>query len=103
VLKPSGSVYFCAPIHLHGHEAFVTGDIPRIRALFDPLLWKNITIERWREDYYPLERYRTPEADRATWEGCVTSYPDEMLEEILANESVSLVVITAERAEDAPQ
>ena len=103
VLKPSGSVYFCAPIHLHGHEMFITGDIPRIRALFDPLPWKNVTIERWREDYYPLERYRTPEADRVTWAGCVTNYSDEVLEGILANESVSLVVITAEKAEDASQ
>ena len=27
VLKPGGSIYFDAPIHLHGHEMFVLGDL----------------------------------------------------------------------------
>lgn len=53
--KTTGSVYFCAPIHLHGHEMFITSVIPRIHALFDPLPWKNVTIERSRYEYYPSE------------------------------------------------
>ena len=35
VLKPGGSIYFDAPIHLHGHDMFVLGDLSRIRGLFD--------------------------------------------------------------------
>lgn len=97
VLKPDGSIYFCAPIHLHGHEMFIVGDVQRIRRLFDPLPWKNITIERWREDYSPLERYRTPDRDVKLWERSVTSYPRELLEDILENRSVSLITIKAEK------
>ena len=33
VLKPGGSIYFDAPIHLHGHEMFIVGDFARIQAL----------------------------------------------------------------------
>lgn len=99
VLKPAGSIYFCAPIYLHGHEMFITGDFPRIRGLFDPLLWRNVTIERWREDYFPLEKYQTPGSDKATWERSVTGYSNELLDEIYENRSVSLVAITAEKAD----
>ena len=34
VLRPGGSLYLDAPIHLHGHEMFVAGDVARIVALF---------------------------------------------------------------------
>jgi hypothetical protein len=76
---------------------FIVGDVQRIRRLFDPLPWKNITIERWREDYSPLERYRTPDRDVKSWERSVTSYPRELLEDILENRSVSLITIKAEK------
>jgi len=99
VLKPNGSIYFCAPLYLHGHEMFITGDVQRIRGLFEPLPWKNVTIEKWREDYSPLERYQTPDRDRKTWETSVTSYSKELLDDILENRSVSLITITAEKAE----
>ena len=33
VLKPGGSLYLDAPIHFHGHEMFIMGDIARIRSL----------------------------------------------------------------------
>ena len=35
VLRPGGTLYLDAPIHLHGHEMFVAGDVARIVALFD--------------------------------------------------------------------
>ena len=75
VLKPSGSIYFDAPIHLHGHEMFITGDIERIRNMFDTELWRNIRIERWREQYEPLERYPVPEGDFMSWDYAVRNYP----------------------------
>ena len=100
VLKPGGSIYFCAPIHLHGHEMFITRDIERIRSLFEPLPWTNIVLEMWRENYFPLERYPTPGADAKTWERAVTSYPRELLEDILENRSVMLLTIKAKKNKD---
>ncbi|MCH7881065.1 MAG: class I SAM-dependent methyltransferase [Proteobacteria bacterium] len=44
VLKQGGSIYFDAPIYLHGHEMFITGDIARIRSIFDSKLWQLISI-----------------------------------------------------------
>jgi hypothetical protein len=67
VLKPGGSIYFDAPIHLHGHEMFVLGDLARIRALFDPGIWTDVVLERWRYDYAPLPAYPTPGKEVAAW------------------------------------
>ena len=39
VLRPGGSIYFDAPIHLHGHEMFRSGDIARICYTVDAALW----------------------------------------------------------------
>ena len=100
VLKPGGSIYFCAPIYLHGHEVFITGDIERICSLFEPLPWKNIVLEMWRENYLPLERYQTPDGDAKSWQRSVTSYPRELLEDILENRSVSLLTIKAKKNRD---
>ncbi|HNP36118.1 MAG TPA: class I SAM-dependent methyltransferase [Woeseiaceae bacterium] len=97
VLRPGGSVYFCAPIYLHGHEMFIAGDIERIRRLFDPLPWRNVVLEMWRENYAPLDRYPTPDADKSSWEHSVTSYPQELLDDILENRSVSLLTIKAQK------
>jgi len=100
VLKPGGSIYFCAPIYLHGHEMFITGDIERIRRLFEPLPWTNIELELWRENHSPLERYQTPDADAKTWDRSVSSYSSELLEDILENRSVSLLTIKASKNTD---
>lgn len=67
VLKPGGTVYLDAPIHLHGHEMFVTGDLPQIRRLFDDRLWSGVTMERWRYDHEPLASYPAPAGDVAGW------------------------------------
>jgi SAM-dependent methyltransferase len=90
VLKPGGSIYFDAPIHLHGHEMFVLGDLPRIRALFDDSLWSDVTFERWRYDYAPLAPYPTPQKEVAAW-------PEALRREAARRnrESVWLLSITA--------
>lgn len=95
VLKPEGSIYFDAPIHLHGHEMFIAGDVDRIRGLLDPALWRDVRIEKWRQDHAPLDRYRTPERDARTWEKAVASYSRTLLEEILNERSVWLMTIRA--------
>jgi len=97
VLKPKGSIYFCAPVHLHGHEIFVTGDVQRIRNIFEPLPLTNLRIEKWREEYAPLERYPTPDGDVKSWEGTISSYSKQLLEDIRLNGSVELITIKADK------
>lgn len=97
VLKPGGTVYFCAPIHLHGHEMFIAGDIARIRALFGQDMWQDLVLEKWREDYAPLERYPTPDADLKTWPKSVSSYEKRELDALLETGSVHLLTIKARK------
>lgn len=97
VLKTGGSIYFDAPIHLHGHEMFIMGDVDRIAALFDGSMWSDVRIEKWRQDYDPLRRYPTPETDRDTWSHSVTSYPQDMQDEIGENASVWLLTVSASK------
>jgi hypothetical protein len=96
-LKPAGSIYFDAPIHLHGHEMFIAGDIERIRKIFDRTLWQNITIEKWREQYEPLERYPVPAGDVMSWEISESHYSKELLQDIKDNRSVCLITIKARK------
>lgn len=95
VLKPGGTIYFCAPIHLHGHEMFIAGDTGRIRALFERDMWQDVVLEKWREDFAPLERYPTPEADLKTWPQSVSSYEKAQLDAIRESGSVHLLTIKA--------
>jgi SAM-dependent methyltransferase len=103
VLKPGGLLYLDAPIHLHGHEMFIAGDVDRIRRLFDEKLWQPVVLEKWRQDYWPLERYVTPEPDRSAWAKVVTSYSTALLEDIVARGSVHLLTIRATKREDGSQ
>ena len=98
VLKPGGRIYFCAPLHLHGHEMFIAGDIDRIRGLLAPLPWDNIVIELWRVEHEPLDRFVAPDGDFGTWQHAVTSYPAEVLDDIRQHRSVSLITIKARKA-----
>lgn len=95
VLKPGGSIYFDAPIHLHGHEMFIMGDLPRIADLFDNGQWRDVRLQKWREEYAPLQRYPTPEPDLHTWPNAVTSYPQALQEKIRNEGSVWLLTICA--------
>ena len=66
MLKRGGSIYFDAPIHLHGHEMFVLGDLGRIRGSFDETLWTDVLIEKWRYDHDPLPKCLPPLKEIAT-------------------------------------
>ena len=94
VLKPGGRLYLDAPIHLHGHEMFVAGDIARILALFEPHLWNNVIAERWRFDHEPLPRYPTPDADRRYSTNDMKSYDVAAVREVQTNGTVWLLTIT---------
>ena len=59
VLKTNGMLLIDVPIHLHGNEIFIKGDLKSIYNLFDQSQWYDITFENWRFDYYPLEPIQT--------------------------------------------
>jgi SAM-dependent methyltransferase len=94
VLKPGGSLYLDAPIHLHGHEMFVAGDIPRILTLFDRALWTNLVVERWRYEHAPLPRYPTPANDLAV---ALETYDIAAIRDLQHNDTVWLLTITADK------
>jgi SAM-dependent methyltransferase len=95
VLRPGGRLYLDAPIHLHGHEMFVAGDVARIVALFEPALWAGVVAERWRYDHAPLPRYPTPAADVAYVRGTIESYDSSLIADLQQNGTVWLLTITA--------
>jgi SAM-dependent methyltransferase len=95
VLKPGGRLYLDAPIHLHGHEMFVAGDIERILALFDDALWSGTAAERWRYDHAPLPRYPTPEGDARDALRNVPSYDAAAIADVQVNGTVWLLVVTS--------
>jgi SAM-dependent methyltransferase len=95
VLRPNGSLYLDAPIHLHGHEMFVAGDIDRILALFAGERWAHVTTERWRYDFDPLPRYPTPAADVRYVRDTIKSYDPAVIADLQANGSVWLLTISA--------
>jgi SAM-dependent methyltransferase len=98
VLKPGGSVYFDAPVYFHGHEMFIMGDMPRILAQFSPDLWENVAIEKWREDYAPLQIYPPSQTVlTGDWPAEIESYSDAQVEAAKANASVYMIAITADK------
>jgi SAM-dependent methyltransferase len=102
VLKPGGRLYLDAPIHLHGHEMFVAGDVERVLALFDAASWSDIVVERWREDYDPLPRYPTPEGDARDALLNVPSYDPAVIADVQRNGTVWLLTVAATKVDRAP-
>jgi SAM-dependent methyltransferase len=98
VLKPGGSLYLDAPIHLHGHEMFVAGDVERILRLFRPERWRDVVAERWRYEHEPLPRYPTPAADIEHVRGTIKSYDPAMIADVQQRGSVWLLVVTAKKS-----
>jgi SAM-dependent methyltransferase len=97
VLKPGGTVYLDAPIHLHGHEMFIVGDVARVLGLFDPALWRDLVAEKWRYDHAPLPPYPTPARDRAGWPGAIKSYGADVVDEARRLGTVWLLTVTARK------
>ena len=97
VLKPGGTIYLDAPVHFHGNEMLIMGDVEKIRSLFSLDQWKNVQIQKWREDYDPLPRYTPSENEFQDWEIEITNYPEEQVAEAKKNGVVWLIVITAEK------
>lgn len=53
VLKPLGILLLTVPIHLHGQDEFVRGDLEAIRRFFGNE-WGSVAFYEWRKDYEPL-------------------------------------------------
>ena len=97
VSKSGAALYLDAPVHFHGNEIFIMGDIEKVRSLFPPDQWKNIQIEKWREEYEPSVRFDPPDNVLVDWPIEISSYPQEQIDDLKANGFVWMMVITAEK------
>ncbi len=97
VLKPGGSIYLDAPMHFHGNEMFVMGDVDKLRELFDDSKWDDVEVERWRHKYEPLERFLPSQPELDLWPEEVTSYPKEQIAEIQKNGSAWMATFKARK------
>lgn len=96
-LKPGGTLYLDAPIHVHGHEMFILGDYERILGHFDEALWEDVVAETWRAQFEPLARYAPPATDVRHWSESVTSASAKTLEAIAHERSAHLFTVTARK------
>ncbi len=97
VLKPGGSIYLDVPVHFHGNEMFIMGDIEKVKSLFPEDQWKSLHIEKWREDFQPLQRYTPAQNEFDDWPIEITSYTDDQVAKARENGVVWLMTITAEK------
>jgi ubiquinone/menaquinone biosynthesis C-methylase UbiE len=102
VLRPGGGVYFDVPIHFHGHEMFIMGDLARIKSLFREGGWLNVQLQRWRRDYEPLAAYPPNLTVLKEWPIEIQSYPTAMVANTQASASVWLLTITAQKPAQVP-
>lgn len=97
VIKPGGQLYLDAPIHFHGHEMFIMGDLPRIRGLFSAGPWEQVVMQRWRKDFRPLDRYPPNKSVLCEWPIEISSYSEEQVQQAKEQGSVWLLTISAVR------
>ncbi len=97
VLKPGGTIYLDAPVHFHGNEMFIMGDVEKVKSYFSPSQWKNVQIEQWRKDYLPLEKFTPPEKMVKDWPIEITSYSPDAVEKAQHEGVVWMMAITAEK------
>lgn len=97
VLKPGGILYLDAPIHFHGHEMFIMGDLEKIRGLFDGECWVDLHLERWRFHHEPLEAYLPYKKLFVEWDEEVVSYSNEEIESI-KNKTMWMLALTVRKA-----
>ena len=97
VLKPGARLYLDAPLHYHGNEMFIMGDVPRLRALFDDALWEGVIMERWRRDHEPLEPFLPPPRVQDEWPIEIVSYPQDAVRKTLDGASAWLLTFKARK------
>jgi SAM-dependent methyltransferase len=97
VLRPGGLLYLDAPIHFHGHEMFIMGDLDRIRSLFEQDRWEGLVMERWRRDFAPLEEYPPSAKVQAEWPLEIQSYAEGDVARVREQATVWLLTISARK------
>lgn len=97
VLKPGGKLYLDAPMHFHGHEMFIMGDLARIRSVFDPGLWDAVVVERWRFHHEPLPAYPPTARAQQDWLAEILSYAAADVERVRRCASVWLATFTTRK------
>lgn len=97
VLKPGGRLYLDAPMHYHGHEMFIMGDVNRLRRLFDDAQWQDVVMERWRRDYEPLQRFMPGAKVLAEWPIEISSYPESEARQLMQTGSAWLLTFKARK------
>ncbi|HLF31253.1 MAG TPA: class I SAM-dependent methyltransferase [Xanthomonadales bacterium] len=97
VLKPGGRVYLDAPMHYHGNEMFIMGDVDSLRRLFDDGQWEELVMERWRRDYQPLERFMPGAKVLAEWPIEISNYPESEITALLQSASAWLLTFSARK------
>lgn len=100
VLKPGGRVYLDAPMHFHGNEMFIMGDVAKLRSLFGDNDWADVTMQRWRLDYAPLERFLPAQFELDLWPQEVVGYPQEQVQATLENASSWMLAFNARKKPD---
>lgn len=98
VMKPGAALYLDAPIHFHGHEMFIMGDLDRIRALFENIRWTAVVMERWRLSFEPLRRYPPSARVQAEWPLEIVSYPEREIARLREQGTVWLLAISARKS-----
>lgn len=97
VMKPGAVLYLDAPMHFHGHEMFIMGDLPRIQALFDEARWQDIVFERWRLDHAPLEPYPPSSRVQTEWPIEISGYEEQEVDRVREEASVWLLTVSARK------
>ena len=97
VLKSGGDLYLDAPVHFHGNEMFIVGDIDKVKSFFPARVWKNVHIEQWRKEYEPLDIFVPPDNLIKDWPIELCNYCHDKIDEIRTNEVVWMMAITAEK------
>jgi len=95
VLKPGGRLYLDSPMHFHGHEMFIMGDVARIHDVLEKAGWEEIIVERWRREHAPLEKYPPSAKVQREWPVEISSYSEQAIEKMQEDASVWLLTFKA--------
>lgn len=96
IVKPGGSVYFDAPIYLHGAPEFIKGDIESIKKFFTHQPWKNMKVTSWRKSRAWFMRKKTASRrERNRWQQIF--HHDERILRDLCGKSSYIISITADK------
>jgi SAM-dependent methyltransferase len=95
ILKPGGSIYFDAPIFLHGAPEFIIGDIEGIKRFFLHQTWINVTVTSWRKSRGLIRKKIACREERNQWPQIF--HHDKRILDELRGKSTYIISITADK------